>query len=251
MTNAGRPISSAAPPIRFESVAISTSYPTLSTIFSPLNTARGGGPSPLTSRSLSRTILASAEGKSFIHRHAFSRFELEVSAKVEVISLSRIVRMTVRFLKVRTRGDRQVGPTISIKVVFFAVLCPALLQRFHPCAAATRPKRPSANIRARTETFGGACCVCRLQTGHHIVGGRMPREKQNLFEHSIQPIAEGDYLLPTRSLASTLAARSRSFQKTTCGWHRPQASTRLLHSSQRRMHPYSTQDQMVITDQDF
>ena len=108
----------AAPPIRFESVAISTSYPTLSTIFSPLNTARGGGPIPLTSRSLCRTILASAEGKSSIHRHAFSRFEARGLAKVEVISLSRIVRMTVRFLKVRTRGYRQVGLTISIKVVF-------------------------------------------------------------------------------------------------------------------------------------
>jgi hypothetical protein len=35
-----------APPIKFESVAISTSYPKLSTIFSPPNTARGGGPFP-------------------------------------------------------------------------------------------------------------------------------------------------------------------------------------------------------------
>jgi hypothetical protein len=39
--------------------------------------------------------------------------------------------MTVRFLKVRTRGYRQVGLTISIKAVFFAVLCAAFLQRFH------------------------------------------------------------------------------------------------------------------------
>ena len=43
----------------------------------------------------------------------------------------------------------------------------------------TMPKRPSANITARTETFGGACCVRWLQTGHHIVGGRMARERQS------------------------------------------------------------------------
>ena len=36
----------AAPPIRFESVAISTSYPKLSTIFWLPNTARGGGHLP-------------------------------------------------------------------------------------------------------------------------------------------------------------------------------------------------------------
>ena len=36
------------------------------------------------------------------------------------------------------------------------------------------PKRPSANMIARTETLGGACRVCVLQTGHiemRIVSG--------------------------------------------------------------------------------
>ena len=51
----------AAPPIRFEWVAISTSYPKLSTIFSPPNTARGGGPSPCQIAAYLRTTLASAE----------------------------------------------------------------------------------------------------------------------------------------------------------------------------------------------
>ena len=35
-----------APPIKSETVAISTSYPNLSTILSPPNTAGGGSPSP-------------------------------------------------------------------------------------------------------------------------------------------------------------------------------------------------------------
>ena len=73
----------AAPPIRFESVAISTSYPKFVNNLLAAKHCQGRRPISLTSRSLSRTILASAEGKSSIHRHAFSRFELEVSLKLK------------------------------------------------------------------------------------------------------------------------------------------------------------------------
>ena len=57
--------------------------PSLSTIFYAAKHCRRRRPISLTSRSLSRAILASAEGKSSIHRHAFSRFELEVSLKLK------------------------------------------------------------------------------------------------------------------------------------------------------------------------
>ena len=152
--------------------------------------------------------------------------------------------MTVRFLKVRTRGHRQVGLTISIKAVSFR----CFVQRFSndfTSAAATISKRPSANIRDRTETLGGACCVCWLQTGHHIVGGRMPREKRIslsiAFSRSRRAI-----LAPTRSLASTLAQVS-IISETTVRLASPQASTRLLGRSQPPDLSSSTQDQMVIT----
>ena len=98
-------------------------------------------------------------------------------------------------------------------------------------AAATMPKRPQNNIRDRTETLGAACCVCWLQTGHHIVGGRMPREKR--ISLSIASSRSRRAITCSHSIPrSTLAAGSRSSRKTTCGWHRPQASTRLLGISQ-------------------
>lgn len=103
--------------------------------------------------------------------------------------------MTVRFLKIRTRGYRQVELTISIKAVFLPVLCPALLQRLHfRCgdnAKTTKREYKRSNRDARR------CLLCVL------VANRAPHRRRpdasgetNLFEHSIQPIAEGDYLLP-------------------------------------------------------
>jgi hypothetical protein len=64
---------------------------------------------------------------------------------------------------------------IAVEVVLLSVVCPALLQGFGLGQGAML-KRPNANISTRTETFGGACWVRWLQTGHHIVGGRIPRE---------------------------------------------------------------------------
>ena len=93
-----------APLIKSESVAISTSYPKFVNNLLAAKHCWRRRPISLTNRSVSRSILAGGEGKSSIHRHAFSCFALEVSAKVEVISLGRTVRMTLRPL--RTFGTR-------------------------------------------------------------------------------------------------------------------------------------------------
>ena len=97
-----------APPIKSESVAISNTYPkfvnNLLAACCSRQTLLASAPISLTNRSLSRSILAGGEGKSSIHRHAFSCFAIEVSAKVEVISLGRTVRMTLRPLTFGTRG---------------------------------------------------------------------------------------------------------------------------------------------------
>ena len=65
-----------APPIKSETVAISTSYPNVVNNLIAAKHCRGRQPISPTTGSLSRPVPAGAEGKSPIHRHAFSRFAL-------------------------------------------------------------------------------------------------------------------------------------------------------------------------------
>ena len=66
----------AAPTIKFKSIAISVSYPNLSTLSFPPKAARAAGYLP-NERRLISVCARRAEGKSSsFHRHAFSHFAL-------------------------------------------------------------------------------------------------------------------------------------------------------------------------------
>src|ERR671923_692649 len=156
--------------------------------------------------------------------------------------------MPTRSLRIELRGYGRGGLTISIKAVFLPVLCPALLQRLHfRCgdnAKTTKRQYKSSNRNVRRSLL----CV--------LVADRAPHRRRpdasgesNLFEHRIQTIAEGDYLLPRHLWLPLLPQGLDHLGK-------PRAAgitcRHLLDSFtdlSRRMHPYSTQDQMVITDQ--
>ena len=120
-----------APPIKSETVAISTSYPNVSTILSPPNTAGGGSPSPQQPAAyLGRCPLAPRVNPPSTDTPSRASRSGVVSTGVEVSSCGRTVRMMVRPLRVRTGGYSRVGLTIPIKAVFLPTFCPALLQGF-------------------------------------------------------------------------------------------------------------------------
>ena len=103
--------------------------------------------------------------------------------------------MMVRPLKVETGGYSWVGLTIPIKAVFLPALCPALLQclHFHGTRYAKTIKRQykSANRDARR-------CLLSLPVADRAPHRGRPDAsgESNLIEHHIQPIAQGDDLLP-------------------------------------------------------
>ena len=146
--------------------------------------------------------------------------------------------MTLRFLKVRTCGYRQVGLTISIKAVFFSVLRPAFLQRFHlrrsDQTKTTKRQYKSSNRNIRRSLL----CV--------PVADRAPHRRQpdasgetNLFEHSIQPIAEGDYLVPRDLWLPLLPQGLDHFGKPRAAGIARRHLLDSLADLSRRMHSYS------------
>jgi hypothetical protein len=103
--------------------------------------------------------------------------------------------MTVRFLKVGTRGYGLLGLTISIKAIFPAVLCPELLQRFHlDRSDYTKPTKRQYKSSNRNVRRSLLCMLVADRAPHRWRSDTSG--KTNFFEHRIQTIAEGDYLLP-------------------------------------------------------
>ena len=103
-----------SPPIKSESVAISAKYPNLSTFCWPPKHRRVRRPISLTTRSLSRLTLAGAKVETSIHGHSYTRVSRSgvVSPEIEVSSQGWTVRITVRALRVESRGYSLVGLTI-------------------------------------------------------------------------------------------------------------------------------------------
>jgi hypothetical protein len=125
--------------------------------------------------------------------------------------------MTVRLLRVGTPGYSLVGLAISIKAVFLAVLCPALLQRFHlrrsDYAKTTKRQYKSSNRNVRRSLL----CV--------LVADRA--------SHRRRPDASGEQNLELKGLNGLLPS---SFCSTLFGNQRQHTGVgeKMVFSSQRR-----------------